>query len=108
MPKRIIGRKEVTISEAKAMIDNIESPNQFQVRTKEYAEKFSKIDPAKAPKLVEELLELKIERADAIQVVNCMPSTVEELRVFFSSARKRLIATTQLEEMLKIMDKYRA
>lgn len=107
MPKRIVGRKEITISEAKAMIDAIESPNQFQVRTKEYAEKFSKIDPAKAGKLLEELLNLKIERDDAIQVVNCMPSTVEELRVFFSSGRKRLIATTQLEEMLKTMDKYR-
>jgi DNA-directed RNA polymerase subunit F len=36
-----------------------------------------------------------------------MPSSLEELRVFFSSGRKRLIATTQLEEMLKLLDKYR-
>jgi DNA-directed RNA polymerase subunit F len=107
MPKRIVGRKEITISEAKALMDKIETPNQFQVRTKEYIDKFSKVDPAKVPELLEELLKLKIERDDAIQVINSMPSTIEELRVFFSSGRKRLVPTTQLEEMLKILDKYR-
>ncbi len=107
MPKRIVGRKEITVPEAKALMDKIENPNQFQIRTKEYVDKFSKVDPAKAPELVEALLAFNIERTDAIQVVNCMPSTLEELRVFFSSGRKRLIVTSQLEEMLKVIDKYR-
>lgn len=107
MPKRIVGKKEITIPEARALMDKIESPSQFQIRTKEYVDKFSKADPAKAPELVEALLEFKIERTDAIQVVNCMPSTLEELRVFFSTGRKRLIATAQLEEMLKVIDRYR-
>lgn len=107
MPKRIVGRKEITISEAKALMDKIETPSQFQVRTKEYVDKFSKLNPAKIPELLEALLELKIERNDAIQVINCMPTTIEELRVFFSSGRKRLVATTKLEEMLKMLDKYR-
>ena len=107
MPKRIVGRKEITISEAKALMDKIENPNQFQIRTKEYVDKFSKVDPVKAPELLEELLKLKIERTDAIQVANCMPSTVEELRVFFSTGRKRLVVTAQLEEILKLIDKHR-
>jgi len=107
MPKRMVGRKEITISEAKALMDKIENPNQFQIRTKEYVDKFSRANPSKAPELVEALLKFKIERTDAIQVVNCMPTTVEELRVFFSTGRKRLIATSQLEEMLKLLDKYR-
>lgn len=107
MPKRIVGKKEITIPEAKALLDKIENPSQFQIRTKGYVDKFSKADPAKAPELLEELLKLKIERTDAIQVVNCMPSTVEELRVFFSTGRKRLVVTAQLEEMLKLIDKYR-
>ena len=107
MPKRIVGKKEITIPEAKALMDKIENPNQFQIRTKEYVDKFSKIDPVKALELVEGLLKFKIERTDAIQVVNCMPSTVEELRAFFSTGRKRLVPTAQLEEMLKIIDEYR-
>lgn len=107
MPKRVVGRKEITISEAKALMDKIENPNQFQVRTKEYVDKFSRLDPAKAPELLQTLLDLKVERNDAIQVINIMPSTIEELRVFFSSGRKRLVTTNQLEEMIKTLNKYR-
>jgi DNA-directed RNA polymerase subunit F len=107
MPKRVVARKEITISEAKGLMDKIESPSQFQIRTKEYVDKFAKLDAEKASELLQEFLKLNIERTDAIQVVNSMPSSLEELRVFFSSGRKRLIATTQLEEMLKLLDKYR-
>ncbi len=107
MPKRVVGRKEITISEAKGLMDKIENPSPFQIRTKEYVDKFAKLNAEKAPELLQELLKLNIERTDAIQVVNSMPSSLEELRVFFSSGRKRLIATTQLEEMLKLLDKYR-
>ena len=88
-------------------MDKIENPSQFQIRTKEYVDKFAKLDAEKASELLQEFLKLNIERTDAIQVVNSMPSSLEELRVFFSSGRKRLIATTQLEEMLKLLDKYR-
>jgi DNA-directed RNA polymerase subunit F len=107
MPKRIVARKEITISEAKGLMDKIENPSQFQIRTKEYVDKFAKLNAEKASELLQEFLKLNIERTDAIQVVNSMPSSLEELRVFFSSGRKRLIATTQLEEMLKLLDKYR-
>ena len=107
MPKRIIGKAEITVSEAKGLMDKIESPNQFQIRTKNYVDKFSKVDAAKAHELLEDLLNLKIERTDAIQVINSMPSTLEELRAFFSSGRKRLVVTAQLEEILKSLEKYR-
>jgi DNA-directed RNA polymerase subunit F len=107
MPKRVVGKKDITISEAKGLMDKIENLSQFQIRTKEYVDKFAKLNSEKASELLQELLKLNIERTDAIQVINSMPSSLEELRVFFSSGRKRLIATTQLEEMLKLLDKYR-
>jgi DNA-directed RNA polymerase subunit F len=107
VPKRIVGKAEITVSEAKGLMDKIESPNQFQIRTKNYVDKFSKVDAAKAHELLEDLLNLKIERTDAIQVINSMPSTLEELRAFFSSGRKRLVVTAQLEEILKSLEKYR-
>jgi len=107
MPK-LVARKEISIPEAKALLEKIEKPNQFQIRTIEYVNKFSKLEPSKATELVETLVkQFDVERSDAIQVVNCMPTSVEELRAFFSFGRKRLIITPQLEEMLKLLDKYR-
>jgi DNA-directed RNA polymerase subunit F len=107
MPK-IVGRKNITISEAKALLDNIEKPSHYQVRTLEYVNKFAKISAEKASELVEMLVnQFEIERSDAIQVVNVMPNSVEELRTFFFTGRKRLITTSQLEEMLKLIDRHR-
>ncbi len=62
----------------------------------------------KAEELVEKLMDtFMIERKDAVQVVNCMPASIQELRVFFSTGRKRIILTSQLEEMLRILNEYR-
>jgi len=104
----IIDEKKITISEAKGVLEKVDDPNLFQIRTLEYAKKFSKIDPSKAAKIVNKLVdEFEIERKDAIEVVNCMPTSVEELRAFFSTGRKRLIITSKLEKMLTILDDYR-
>ena len=104
----IIGKKEITISEAKKILEEIEDLTPFQSRTLEYTNKFSKLDPSKASELTNKLIDqFEIERKDAIEVVNCMPSSIEELRSFFSTGRKRLILTTRLEDMLKILNKYR-
>ena len=108
MSQKIIDKREITVSEAKELLEKIENLNLFQIRTMDYAKKFSKIDPAKAKELVEKLIQkFEIEREDAITVVNCMPTSIEELRVFFSRGRKRLILSSQLEEMLKLLDDYR-
>ena len=108
MPKRIVDKKEITISEAKRLLEKVGDLNQFQLRTLDYATKFSKIDPLKAEELVNRLVEkFEISRKEAVQVVNCMPQSLEELRVFFSTGRKKIIITSQLEEMLKSLDEYR-
>ena len=108
MSQEIVKKKKISISEAKKLLENIEDLNLYQLRIMEYIRKFSKIDPIKAQELVEKLTQkFEIEEEDAISVVNCMPASLEELRVFFSSGRKRLILTSQLEEMLKLLDKYR-
>ncbi len=107
MPK-LVERKEITVPETKQILEKLENPNPFQARTLEYVNKFSKLDPAKASELVERLIkEFEIERRDAIEVVNSMPESVEELRVFFSTGRKRLVVTAKLENVLKVLDEYR-
>jgi DNA-directed RNA polymerase subunit F len=108
MSQKIVDKKEITISEARELLEKIEDLNTFQIRIMDYVKKFSKIDPAKARELVEKLIQtFEIEREDAITVVNCMPTSVEELRAFFSKGRKRLILSSRLEELLKLLDDYR-
>lgn len=108
MPKKILGEKEISIPEAKKILENLENPNQFKVRTLDYAVKFSKIDSLKAKELVEKLVEkFEILRTDAVQIVNCMPKSIEELRVFFTASEKKIIVTSKLEEILKLLGEYR-
>lgn len=107
MPKRIVDEKEVTIAEAKRVLEEGGELNPFQQRTFDYLSKFSKIEAPKAEELVKKLEQLEIDRVDAIQIVNCLPSTVEELRVFFAASKKKIIRASKLEEILKLLDKYR-
>ncbi|MCW4039147.1 MAG: RNA polymerase Rpb4 [Candidatus Bathyarchaeota archaeon] len=108
MPMKIVSRKEITIAETRKLLTRINEPDQFQLRTLDYANKFAKNNDTKAEELVEKLIEtFMIERKDAVQVVNCMPTSIQELRVFFSTGRKRIILTSQLEEMLRILNEYR-
>jgi len=108
MPTRIVKKREITIAETKSILERLENPNPFQIRTLEYVNKFSKGEPAKAADLVNLLVkEFEIENKDAINVVNCMPTSVEELRVFFSTGKKRLMITSQLQKILKILDEHR-
>jgi len=107
VPKRIVEEKEVTIAEAKRVLEEGGELNPFQQRTFDYLSKFSKIEASKAEELVKKLEQLEIDRVDAIQIVNCVPSTVEELRVFFAASKKKIIRASKLEEILKLLDKYR-
>jgi DNA-directed RNA polymerase subunit F len=108
MPRKIRSKKEITVSEAKKLLEAVEEPNLFQIRALEYTTKFSKLDAAKAEELVDLLMDrFMIDRSDAVQVVNCMPASMQELRAFFSTGRKRIILTSQLEDMLKILETYR-
>ncbi|MDQ1281079.1 MAG: hypothetical protein QG670_2343 [Thermoproteota archaeon] len=108
MPIRVVDKKEITIAETKKMLEGIGELSQFQTRTLDYANKFSKIDPQKAEELVNKLtVKFEISRKEAVQVVNCMPQSIEELRVFFSTSRGKIMVTSQLEEMLKLLDEYR-
>jgi len=73
----------------------------------DYAAKFSKIDAEKAEKLLAELKEMELlDEEEAVQIVNCMPKSIEELRVFLAGGRK-IVETAKLESILSLLDKYR-
>jgi len=109
MPRKATKERAVTIPEVKGILESIgeEELDQFQRRSLDYASKFSKVDPAIAEKLVAELIEkFALEEEEAVQLVNCMPESVEEIRVFLAGGR-RIVETSKLEKILAFMNKYR-
>jgi len=110
MPKKLVAEKPVTIAEVKKLLEKKgESElDQFQRITLDYAKKFEKVEVKKIEELINKLIEkFGIERGEAVQIVNAMPKSVEELRPFFVVSKRRIIGTTQLEEMVKILDAFR-
>jgi len=111
LPKKILSEAYVSIPEVRKKLEEktAEELNQFQRRTLDYTIKFTKINFEKAQELKKELIEkFSIDEKSAVEIVNCMPSSVEELRGFFTASRPRIVATTQLEEILKAVSKYRS
>jgi DNA-directed RNA polymerase subunit F len=107
--KRILKARPITVPEVKAILESLGEKNldQFQRRSLDYATKFSKIDPESAKNLLEELKkEAMLEEEEAVQIVNCMPESIEELRVFLAGGRK-IIETSKLELILNLLNKYR-
>jgi DNA-directed RNA polymerase subunit F len=104
-----VKEKSLTISQVKRLLEELgeEKLDQFQRRVLDYASKFSKVDAETAEMLVEKLVkEYDLEEAEAVQIINCMPSTVEELRVFLGGGRK-IIETSKLEAMVKLLNEHR-
>jgi len=109
MPRKIVSVKTISIPETKKILEKAskEELGEFQRRTLEFAKKFSRVKPEKAGKLIDELgKKFQIERVDAIQIANCMPRTIEELRSVLA-VKGRVIITTHVEEILKVVDDYR-
>jgi DNA-directed RNA polymerase subunit F len=109
MPRKATKERAVTIPEVKGILESIgeEELDQFQRRSLDYASKFSKVDPTTAEKLVPELIEkFELEEEEAVQLVNCMPESVEEIRVFLAGGR-RIVETSKLEKILALMNEYR-
>jgi DNA-directed RNA polymerase subunit F len=98
-------RKVLSIPEAHQILQKIDldKADQIQKRTLDYTSKFSKSTPEQARKMRKELeTECGLTEEEAVEVVNIMPKTIEELRTFTSGWRK-LLPTETLEKILKIL-----
>lgn len=84
-----------------------ENLDQFQRRTLDYLQKFSKIEEAAAAGLAERLVkEFGLADDEAVQVVNCAPESVDELRVFLAGGKK-IIETTKLDAIIALLNENR-
>ncbi|MFW9799214.1 MAG: RNA polymerase Rpb4 family protein [Candidatus Thorarchaeota archaeon] len=108
MPKEIISEEETTLPRVKKLLSQRAKDGELSFQqniTLEHASAFSKMAPAAADKLVERLIKnFGITRAQAVQVVNIAPTTVEELRTILD-ARSTSITDEQILEIAEIVKK---
>jgi len=109
MSKKALRERMLTIPEVKKLLESLgeDKLDQFQRRSLDYASKFSRIEPEKAENLVKALIEkFGLEEEEAIQLVNTMPESIEEIRVFLAGGRK-IVEMSKLQQILNLLDEYR-
>jgi DNA-directed RNA polymerase subunit F len=109
MSKGNITEKKLTLPQVKKIMETIgeENLDQLQRRTFDYVSKFAKVDAETSEKIVEKLMtDFGLEEVEAIEIVNCMPKSIEELRVFLAGGRK-IIETAKLEAIVNLLNEHR-
>lgn len=97
----------MTIPEVKDILQKVDpdSLDQLQKRTLDYLMKFSKVSGDEAKSMKEALVsDCGLTEAEACELVNAMPTSIEELRIF-TTGWKKLILTEIVEKILKILSK---
>jgi DNA-directed RNA polymerase subunit F len=93
----------ITLPGVKEILETkkVDEMDQIQRWTYDYVNKFSKISQKQAQKLVNELIEqCGLTEEEAVEVVNIMPSSLEEIRSF-TFGWKKLILTSTSESILQ-------
>ena len=104
MPKEIINEEEVPLPQVKKILTQRGKEGELSFQqsiTLEHAATFSKMAPAVSMKLMERLLKsYNLTRAQAVQIVNIAPLTVEEMKSVLDSRSTNLTD----EQLLEIVD----
>ena len=109
MARKALKERIITVPQVKEALEAIgeERLDQFQRRSLDYATKFSKVDPDIVDTIVKEFVEqFEVEEEEAVQIINAMPESIQEIRVVLAGGR-RIIETSKLEKILVFLNKYR-
>jgi DNA-directed RNA polymerase subunit F len=109
MARKALKERVVTVPQVKEALEAIgeERLDQFQRRSFDYATKFTKVDPDKVDIIVKEFVEnFEVDEEETMQIINAMPESIQEIRVFLAGGRK-IIETSKLEKILSFLNKYR-
>ena len=101
----IIKKEVITLPQVKKVLETIKPDEMDQIQrwTYDYVRKFAKTDSELAEKMVKRLVEeCELKPEEAIEIINIMPTSIEELRAF-TYGWKKLILTETLEKMLNIL-----
>ncbi len=109
MPE-VLSERMVTIAEVKKILEDSMKRgelNSIQLITLEYARSFTKIKEDKVEEARKFLIEEKgLPEEVAIQILNIMPKSIEELRTILTTVQKTF-TTEELSEIVNELDKYR-
>ena len=109
MARKALKERTITVPQVKEALESIgeERLDQFKRRSLDYATKFAKVKPENVDTLVKELAEqFEVKEEEAVQIINAMPESVQEIRVFLAGGR-RIIESSKLEKILILLNKYR-
>ncbi|MCD6522246.1 MAG: DNA-directed RNA polymerase subunit F [Candidatus Diapherotrites archaeon] len=108
--KEVIDEREITLSEAKALLQKRKREAELSYEQKlayEHVSEFGKLAPTKAAELVEELKKIgKIDEHIAVMIVDNMPMDKDDLRVIMEKKRYKL-SDDDIKKVLSLVDKYR-
>jgi DNA-directed RNA polymerase subunit F len=95
----IIKKEIVTLPHVKEILESVKPDDMDQIQrwTADYVKKFSKVESKKAQRMTRQLIE-----QEAVEIVNIMPTSLEELRAF-TFGWKKLILTDTLGKILNIL-----
>lgn len=102
--------EEITMAKAREVLEEVKERwgelKHFQQITLDFLTRFSKLPPDEAEELVDRLCkEFGLSRTVAIQVVNVMPRSSEELRQILIKEGK-VFLPGELNEIRKLLDQY--
>jgi len=106
MAKKILKKEAISIPELNKMLESLkdldeEYLNPVQRRMLEYTSKFSKIEYNKAIKIKKRLIdELDIDDEQAVQIINIVPKTVDEVKEIF---QQRVIIGDLAKKIINIL-----
>ena len=109
MPREIVKEEELTLPQVKKLLEERAAGGELsyiQRLTFDYATKFMKISAKDALELLNRLKADGISPFIATQIVNIMPSTVEELRTIFAGEGKPMLQS-ELEKILSVINSFR-
>jgi DNA-directed RNA polymerase subunit F len=100
---KITKKEMIALADVKEILEakKVDEMDQIQRWTYDYVNKFSKITRNQAQKLVSELVsECGLTEEEAVEVVNILPSSLEDIRAF-TFGWKKLILTSTSESILQ-------
>lgn len=103
----ILKKKPVTNAEAKRLLESAgQELTPLQRVVLDYTSKFSRISAEEAAELVRLLMsEAGIDEATAVQMGNCVPTSIEEVRTVLG--RQRIISEVDLNKIVHALQGYK-
>ena len=104
--EEVVKKRMISLPEVKEILSegDLESMDQIQRWTFDYASKFAKIDPKAAKKMKHDITsQCGLTEEEAVEILNILPKSLPELRSF-TFGWKKLILSEPLEKILKIID----